>query len=47
MRPTPSYAQVTKPLNDRSVGRWKAYAKHLAPCMAEIAPVAAALGYGL
>ncbi len=45
--PTPSYAQVTKPLNDRSVGRWKAYQKHLAPCMADIAPVVAALGYGL
>ncbi len=43
--PTPSYAQVTKPLNDRSVGRWRAYEKQLQPYMADIAPVIAALGY--
>ena len=43
--PTPSYAQVSQPLNDRSVGRWKHYAKHLAPYMEAIAPVVEALGY--
>ena len=45
--PTPSYAQVSQPLNDRSVGRWKHYAKPLAPYMDAIAPVVEALGYGL
>ena len=43
--PTPSYAQVSQPLNDRSVGRWKHYEKHLAPYMDAIAPVIEALGY--
>ncbi len=43
--PTPSYAQVSQPLNDRSVGRWKHYAKHLAPYMDAIRPVVEALGY--
>ena len=43
--PTPSYAQVTQPLNDRSVGRWKAYRTQFEPYMAAIAPVIAALGY--
>lgn len=43
--PTPSYAQVTQPLNDRSIGRWKAYEKPLAPYAAEVAPLLAALGY--
>jgi Tfp pilus assembly protein PilF len=28
--PTPSYAQVQEPLNDRSIGRWEAYAPMLA-----------------
>ena len=43
--PTPSYAQVSKPLNDRSIGRWKPYAKHFAPYRDEMAPVLEALGY--
>ena len=45
--PTPSYAQVSQPLNDRSVGRWKHYEKHLAPYMDAIRPVVTALGYTL
>ena len=45
--PTPSYSQVSKPLNDRSIGRWRNYARQLAPFMDRIAPVAEALGYGL
>jgi hypothetical protein len=28
--PTPSYAQVREPLNDRSVGRWRNYSRQLA-----------------
>ncbi|MFT4073921.1 MAG: sulfotransferase [Asticcacaulis sp.] len=43
--PTPSYAQVSKPLNDRSIGRWKPYARHFAPYMDRIGPVIEALGY--
>ena len=45
--PTPSYAQVSQPLNDRSVGRWKHYEKHLAPYMEAIRPVIEALGYSI
>ena len=45
--PTPSYAQVSQPLNDRSVGRWKPYARHLAPYMDAIKPVVEALGYSV
>lgn len=29
--PTPSYAQVSKPLNDRSIGRWRHFAEELEP----------------
>ncbi|WP_269713767.1 tetratricopeptide repeat-containing sulfotransferase family protein [Caulobacter sp. NIBR2454] len=43
--PTPSYAQVTEPLNDRSIGRWKAYFAELAPVGQRLAPVIGALGY--
>lgn len=45
--PTPSYAQVSKPLNDRSIGRWKAYAKHFWPWREAMAPVIEGLGYSL
>jgi len=43
--PTPSYAQVSKPLNDRSIGRWKPYARYFAPYMDRIGLVIEALGY--
>lgn len=43
--PTPSYAQVTEPLNDRSIGRWKAYAGPLAPWRDRLVPMIADLGY--
>lgn len=45
--PTPSYSQVSKPLNDRSIGRWRNYVRQLAPYMDRIAPVVEALGYDL
>jgi len=45
--PTPSYAQVSRPLNTRSVGRWTAYRAFLAPYLDDIAPVVEALGYSL
>lgn len=43
--PTPSYAQVSEPLNDRSIGRWKQYRKRLAPQIEALAEVIADLGY--
>ncbi|WP_369059260.1 sulfotransferase [Caulobacter sp. 73W] len=43
--PTPSYAQVTEPLNDRSIGRWKAHFADLAPVGQRLASVIQGLGY--
>jgi tetratricopeptide (TPR) repeat protein len=44
---TASYAQVTEPLYDRSVGRWKHYRAHLEPVIPILAPVIERLGYTL
>jgi tetratricopeptide (TPR) repeat protein len=35
---TPSYSQVVQPVNGRSVGRWKSYARHLEPALPLIEP---------
>lgn len=43
--PTPSYAQVSEPLNDRSIGRWQQYREPLAPQARALAEVIADLGY--
>lgn len=43
--PTPSYAQVTEKLNDRSIGRYKHYAEHLRPFLAQLRPIMSAYGY--
>jgi Flp pilus assembly protein TadD len=43
--PTPSYAQVGEPLNDRSIGRWRLYRQQLAPQTTALAGVIADLGY--
>jgi Tfp pilus assembly protein PilF len=43
--PTPSYAQVTEKLNDRSVGRHRHYAQQLRPSAARLKDVLAAFGY--
>ncbi len=43
--PTPSYAQVQEPLNDRSIGRWRAYAAMLEPVRGVLAEAIAAGGY--
>jgi Tfp pilus assembly protein PilF len=43
--PTPSYAQVTQQLNDRSIGRHRHYAQQLAPFMPRLQPLVAARGY--
>ncbi|MEM7223131.1 MAG: sulfotransferase [Pseudomonadota bacterium] len=42
---TPSYSQVTKPLYDSARYRWRAYARELAPVMAELAPYVNSFGY--
>jgi Tfp pilus assembly protein PilF len=37
--PTPSYAQVTERLNDRSIGRHRHYARQLAPFLSRLQPL--------
>ncbi len=44
---TASYAQVTEPLYDRSVGRWRHYRQHLNPVLPILGPAIARLGYDL
>jgi tetratricopeptide (TPR) repeat protein len=43
--PTPSYAQVTEKMNDRSVGRHTSYARHLQPYSPQVARILVAEGY--
>jgi Tfp pilus assembly protein PilF len=43
--PTPSYAQVTEPLNDKSINRYKHYAEQLKPFVEPLAPMLRANGY--
>jgi Tfp pilus assembly protein PilF len=43
--PTPSYAQVTEKLNDRSIGRYQHYARQLEPYLPRLHKVMAAYGY--
>ena len=43
--PTPSYAQVREPLNDRSIGRWRNYAAELKPVQPVIAAAIERGGY--
>ena len=43
--PTPSYAQVTEKLNDRSIGRYRNYLRQLAPWMSKLQPLLEARGY--
>lgn len=43
--PTPSYAQVTEPLNDRSIGRWRNYEAELQPIVTIVAEAMARGGY--
>jgi tetratricopeptide (TPR) repeat protein len=44
---TASYAQVTEPLYDRSVGRWKHYRQYLEPVLPILQPVMERLEYSL
>lgn len=43
---TPSYAQVTQPVNSRSVDRWRRYEKHFAGALPTLEPYLARWGYG-
>ena len=43
--PTPSYAQVTEKLNDRSIGRYRHYEQQLRPHVARLRKMMAAYGY--
>ena len=43
--PTPSYAQVTEKLNDKSIGRHRHYARQLAPFLPKLEPLLRARGY--
>lgn len=44
---TASYAQVTEPLYERSVGRWRHYRRHLEPVIPILRPALDRLGYDL
>ena len=43
--PTPSYAQVQEPLNDRSIGRWRNYVRALEPVRDVLGDAMARAGY--
>ncbi len=42
---SPSYAEVSKPITRRAVGRWRNYRRHLDPYLSRLEPMARALGY--
>jgi tetratricopeptide (TPR) repeat protein len=42
---TPSYSQVVQPINRKSVGRWRAYERHLAPVLPYVQPYLERWGY--
>ncbi len=42
---SPTYQDVTRPVYSRSVGRWRAYEKHLAPVLAALEPYCRKFGY--
>lgn len=42
---SPTYEAVARPVYDRSIGRWRNYARQIAPLQELLAPVAEALGY--
>jgi hypothetical protein len=41
---SPTYQDVTRPVYQRSVGRWRAYEKHLAPILPVLEPFCRAFG---
>jgi len=42
---SPTYQDVTRPIYARSVGRWQAYEKHLAPILPALESYCRAFGY--
>jgi tetratricopeptide (TPR) repeat protein len=42
---SPTYQDVTQPVYTRSVGRWRAYEKHLAPILPALEPYCHRMGY--
>ena len=42
---SPTYQDVTRPVYTRSVGRWQAYEKHLAPILPTLQPYCRVFGY--
>jgi Flp pilus assembly protein TadD len=42
---SPTYQDVTRPIYQRSVARWRSYEKHLAPILPILEPLCRALGY--
>lgn len=42
---SPTYNEVTRPVYARSVARWRAYQKHLAPILPLLEPYCRAFGY--
>ncbi len=42
---SPSYAEVTKPVSRRAIGRWQNYRSHLEPYLDKLQPMIKALGY--
>jgi tetratricopeptide (TPR) repeat protein len=42
---SPSYAEVTKPLTRRAIGRWQNYRRHIEPYLQKLDPMIKALGY--
>jgi tetratricopeptide (TPR) repeat protein len=44
---SPTYQDVTRPVYNRSVARWRAYEKHLAPILPALEPFCRSLGYAL
>ena len=42
---SPTYQDVTRPVYSRSVGRWRAYEKHLAPILPALEPYCRTFGY--
>jgi tetratricopeptide (TPR) repeat protein len=42
---SPSYAEVTKPVSKRAIGRWQNYRRHLEPYLKRLEPMMKALGY--
>jgi tetratricopeptide (TPR) repeat protein len=42
---SPTYADVTKPVFKRAVGRWRHYAKYLEPYLGKLEPFVTAFGY--